>query len=73
MSTLQSAILNGREHAIQQDVNDPLRDFRQEFLIPNKIRSGIYPSLIHSIRYTYWQLQTATTGSVLAFTFAEIL
>ena len=73
MSAPQSAKINGREHAIQRDANDPLRDFRKEFLIPNKLQSGMSPPLLHSSQYTYWQLQTATTAMVLAFTFAETL
>ena len=73
MSAPQSAKVNGREHAIQQDADDPLRDFRKEFLIPNKIRSGMSPPLLRSSQYTYWQLPTATTAMVLAFTSAETL
>ncbi|CAD6566418.1 MAG: Kynureninase (L-kynurenine hydrolase) [Alectoria sarmentosa] len=36
MSAPQSAKVREREHAIQLDVNDPLKGFRKEFLIPTK-------------------------------------
>lgn len=71
MSALESVESNGREYAIQLDAKDPLRSFRNEFLIPPKNGSGMRLPALEPARYTHWQLQTATMAIGLAFTFAE--
>ena len=71
MSAPQFAKVDGREHATQLDINDPLKSFRKEFLIPPKVGSGMGLPLLNPTQYTYWQFQTATMAMALAFTFAE--
>lgn len=46
MSAPQSAKVREREHAIQLDVNDPLKGFRKEFLIPTKAQLESCMSLL---------------------------
>ena len=72
MSAPHSAKANGREHAVQLDANDPLKSFRNEFLIPTNIKSGISLPPLGLAQYTHWQLQTARMAMELAFTFAGI-
>lgn len=65
------ANVNGREHATQLDANDPLKNFRKEFLIPPRDGSGMGFPLLNPTQHTYWQFRTATTAMALAFTFVE--
>ena len=71
MSALQFAKVDGRKHATQLDINDPLKSFRKEFLIPPRVGSGMGLPLLSPMQYTYLQFQTVTTAMALAFTFAE--
>ena len=71
MSAPQLARVDGRKHATQLDINDPLKKFRKEFLIPPKVGSGTGLPHLDSTQYTYWQSQTATMATAIAFTFAE--
>ena len=41
MSAVHSAEANGRVYAVRLDANDPLKSFREEFLIPPKIKFGM--------------------------------
>ena len=55
MSTTQPAKARQREYALQLDVDDPLKNFRKEFLIPTKLqlRSGMSLLPLEPAQYTY--------------------
>ena len=72
MSASRPAKMEGREYAMHMDANDPLKSFREKFLIPPKGKSSMNLPLGKPIHYAHWQLQTATMAVNLASTFAEI-
>lgn len=53
MSALHSAEANGRAYAVQLDANDPLKSFRNEFLIPTNIKSGMSFPPLGLAQYTH--------------------
>lgn len=55
MSATQPAKAREREHAFHLDVDDPLKNFRKEFLIPTKLqlRSGMSLLPLEPAQYTH--------------------
>ena len=63
MSASRSAKLEGREYAMHMDANDPLKNFREKFLIPPKVKSSMnhplweikFNMLIGSFKQRQWR------------------
>lgn len=62
MSALESVESNGREHAIQLDAKDPLRSFRNEFLIPPKNGSA---TMAIGLAFTFAETRWVLSPNVL--------